>query len=63
MSTDLSTQNDSHGLFSFSYLLEVLQVPFMVLARPVAWEVGGLLVLDDFSANMELLEGLLVLAK
>jgi len=45
------------------YLLEVLQVPFMVLARPVAWEVGGLLVLDDFGADMELLEGLSALVK
>jgi hypothetical protein len=33
----------------------------MVLTRPVAWEVGRLLVLDDFGANMELLERLLAL--
>jgi hypothetical protein len=46
---------------SSPYLPEVLQVPFVVLTRPVAWEVGRLLVLDDFGANMELLERLLAL--
>lgn len=51
-----------HGLNSM-YLLEVLQVPFVVLPRPVAWKVGRLLVLDDFGANVELLDGLLALEK
>lgn len=38
-----------------SHLLEVVQVPLVVLTRPMAGEVCRLLVLDDFSANMELL--------
>jgi hypothetical protein len=29
-----------------AYILEVLQVPFMVLTRPVSWKVGRLLVGD-----------------
>ena len=42
-----------------SCLLEVIQVPLVVLAGPVSGEIGRLLVLHDFSADMELLHGLL----
>ena len=44
---------------SSAYLLEVLQVPLVVFARPVTGEVVGLLVLDNLSADMELLQALL----
>jgi hypothetical protein len=56
-----SKQDNLYDMSSSPYLPEVLQVPFVVLTRPVAWEVGRLLVLDDFGANMELLERLLAL--
>ena len=42
-----------------TYLFEVFEVPLVVLARPVSWEIGGLLVLHNFSADMELLQRLL----
>lgn len=34
-----------------AYLFEVFQVPFVVLARPVSWEVGRLLVGDGLWTN------------
>lgn len=45
-----------------AHLLEVVQVPLVVLARPVSGEVCRLLVLDDFSADVKLLQRLLVAA-
>jgi hypothetical protein len=39
--------------FSRAYLFEVVQIPLMVLARPVSWEVCGLLVGDGFGADSE----------
>jgi hypothetical protein len=48
---------------SSAYLLEVLQVPLVVFAWPVTGEVVGLLVLDDLSADMELLQALLAKIK
>ena len=44
---------------SSAYLLEVLQIPLVVFAWPVTGEVVGLLVLDNLSADMELLQALL----
>lgn len=38
-----------------SYISEVIQVPFMVFARPVSWEVCGCLVAHGFDANYKLL--------
>jgi hypothetical protein len=39
-------------------LLEVVEVPVMVLARPVSGEVCRLLVCDGFDADLELLQRL-----
>ena len=47
--------------FSRAYLFEVVQVPLVVLARPVSWEVCGLLVRDCFGADSERL--VVILAK
>jgi hypothetical protein len=36
-----------------SHLFEVFQVPFVVLARPVAWEVCGLRIAYGFGVDLQ----------
>ena len=38
------------------YLFEVFQVPFVVFARPVAWEVCGLRIAYGFGVDLESLD-------
>ena len=39
----------------YTYLFEIIEVPLMVLARPVSWKVCGCLVAHCFWADFELL--------
>jgi hypothetical protein len=44
-----------YGKSSRAYLFEVVQVPFMVLTRPMSWQIIRLLVAHDLGADLELL--------
>jgi hypothetical protein len=43
-----------------AHLFEVFQVPFVVLTRPVAWEVCGLRIAYGFSVDLQSLGSLSV---